>query len=62
MFRAVPAIFTDWNINGNIATIIFGAGLVHALIMAPEGMSSQLRGLGKMLVARAARTLRGVAP
>jgi branched-chain amino acid transport system permease protein len=62
MFRAVPAIFTDWSINGNIATMIFGAGLVHALITTPEGVSSQLRGLGKMIVARAMRSRGGATP
>ena len=40
--RAVPGILNDWYIDGNVATIVFGAGLLHALITAPQGVAGQL--------------------
>lgn len=55
LLRAVPALLADWHVDGNIATIIFGAGLLHALMTAPEGVSSQLRGLGRLIAARLRR-------
>jgi branched-chain amino acid transport system permease protein len=51
LLRAVPALLSDWHVDGNIATIIFGAGLLHALMTAPEGVSGQLLGLGQKIAA-----------
>ena len=45
-FGRCPALLTDWNVDGNIATMVFGAGLLHALITAPQGISGQVVGLG----------------
>ncbi len=42
LLRAVPGLLNDWHIDGNIATIVFGAGLLHALITAPNGVSGQI--------------------
>lgn len=42
LLRAFPALLNDFGINGNVATMIFGAGLLHALITAPQGVSGQL--------------------
>jgi branched-chain amino acid transport system permease protein len=42
LLRAVPALLNDWGVNGNIATIVFGAGLLNALITAPQGVAGQL--------------------
>lgn len=52
---AVPAVLNYFAIDGNIATMVFGAGLLHALITAPEGISGQLLGLGRLLSARLLR-------
>jgi branched-subunit amino acid ABC-type transport system permease component len=42
LLRAIPGLLNDWHIDGNIATIVFGAGLLHALITAPNGVSGQI--------------------
>jgi branched-subunit amino acid ABC-type transport system permease component len=52
LLRAVPGLLTDWHIDGNIATMVFGAGLLHALITAPQGISGQVVGLGQALGAK----------
>ena len=31
LFRAFPALLNDFRVDGNIATIVFGVGLLHAL-------------------------------
>jgi branched-chain amino acid transport system permease protein len=52
LLRALPALLNDFHVDGNIATMVFGAGLLHALITAPQGVAGQL--------ADAARALRGL--
>jgi branched-chain amino acid transport system permease protein len=42
LMRAVPGVLNDFHIDNNIATIVFGAGLLHALITAPHGIAGQL--------------------
>ena len=49
LLRAVPGLLTDWHIDGNLAIMVFGAGLLHALITAPQGVSGQVVGLGRLL-------------
>src|SRR5271156_1725770 len=49
LLRAVPGLLTDWHVDGNIAIMVFGAGLLHALITAPQGISGQVIGLARML-------------
>ena len=49
LLRAFPALLNDFGINGNIATMIFGAGLLHALITAPQGVSGQLVDLSRLI-------------
>lgn len=43
MLRAFPALLNDFHVDGNIATIVFGAGLLHALMTAPQGIAGQLQ-------------------
>jgi branched-chain amino acid transport system permease protein len=38
----VPSLLTDFNVNGFLASIFFGAALLHALITAPQGVSGQV--------------------
>jgi len=52
LLRAVPGLLTDWHIDGNIATMVFGAGLLHALITAPQGVSGQVVSLGRLIGAK----------
>ena len=42
MLRALPSLLNDFRVDGNIATMVFGAGLLHALITAPRGVAGQL--------------------
>lgn len=49
LYRVVPALFNDWTIDADIALVIFGAALLHAIITAPNGLSGQLLdALGKL--------------
>ena len=45
LLRAVPALLTDFGVNGYLAMIFFGLALLHALITAPSGIAGQLAGL-----------------
>ena len=58
LLRAVPALLTDFNVNGYLAMIFFGAALLHALITAPSGVAGQLVGALQALRARLGRTRR----
>lgn len=42
LFRVPPALLTYFAVNGFIATMLFGAGLIHSLVTAPNGISGQL--------------------
>lgn len=49
LYRVVPALFNDWGIEADLALVIFGAALLHAIITAPDGLSGQIIGaLGKL--------------
>ncbi|ROZ71290.1 branched-chain amino acid ABC transporter permease [Ramlibacter sp. WS9] len=45
LLRAVPSLLTDYNVNGFLAMIFFGAALLHALITAQQGVAGQVLGL-----------------
>jgi len=42
LYRVVPAFLASWGVNTNLAYMIFGAGLLHALITAPNGIAGQI--------------------
>jgi len=42
LLRAFPSLLNSWNVDGNIAYIVFGAALLQALITAPAGLAGQL--------------------
>ena len=42
LLRAVPALLTDYGVNGYVATMFFGASLLHALTTAQRGIAGQL--------------------
>ncbi len=44
LLRAVPALLTDWEVNGYVALMFFGAALLHALITATQGIAGQWLG------------------
>ena len=49
LLRAVPGLLTDWHVDGNLAIMVFGFGLLHALITAPQGISGQVVGLARLI-------------
>ncbi|MCK9381386.1 MAG: branched-chain amino acid ABC transporter permease [Sulfuritalea sp.] len=56
LFRAAPALLNDIGVNGHLAYVIFGAGLLHALITAPTGIAGQiLEGLKQLTKRRVGR-------
>lgn len=48
LLRAFPALLNDFRVDGNIATMVFGIGLLHALMTAPRGVAGQLMDLARM--------------
>jgi branched-chain amino acid transport system permease protein len=52
LLRAFPALLNDFHVDGNIATMIFGAGLLHALITAPQGAAGQITDVANMIGTR----------
>lgn len=44
LYRVLPALFNDWGLDSDLALIVFGVGLLHAVITAPDGISGQLIG------------------
>jgi len=55
LYRAFPSLLIAWNIDGNLAFIVFGAALLHALITAPAGIAGQLGDVGRWLSSRIGR-------
>lgn len=53
LYRILPALLSTWGVNANLAYVIFGVGLLHALITAPNGIAGQIfdaaRGLSSKL-------------
>jgi branched-chain amino acid transport system permease protein len=45
LFRVPPALLNYLGVNGFLATMLFGAGLIHALVTAPDGISGQIKSL-----------------
>jgi branched-chain amino acid transport system permease protein len=45
LFKVPPALLNYFSVNGNLATLMFGAALIHALITAPAGIAGQLNDL-----------------
>lgn len=47
LYRVLPALLNDWGLDADLALVIFGAGLLHAVITAPDGISGQIMGAFK---------------
>lgn len=45
LYRVVPALFNNWGLDADLALVVFGAALMHALITAPDGLAGQFLGL-----------------
>jgi len=55
LYRAIPAFFNDIGIDGDLAFVIFGVGLLHAIVTAPTGIAGQLGDLFAKLARRMKR-------
>jgi len=44
LYRVLPGLLNSWGVNANLAYVIFGAGLLHAVITAPDGIAGQIQG------------------
>jgi len=42
LFRILPALLNSWGLDADLALVIFGAGLLHAVITAPNGIAGQI--------------------
>ncbi|WP_238364132.1 branched-chain amino acid ABC transporter permease [Mesobacterium pallidum] len=45
LYRILPALLNNWGVDADLSFVIFGAGLLHAVITAPDGIAGQVRGL-----------------
>lgn len=49
LFRILPALLNNWGVDADLSFVIFGAGLLHAVITAPNGIAGQVMdGLAKL--------------
>ena len=62
LLRAVPALLTDFGVNGYLAMIFFGVALLHALVTAPSGIAGQLAGAADALFKRLSPRGKDAAP
>lgn len=53
LYRVLPALFNDWQIDADLTLVIFGAALLHAIMTAPDGLSGQIIGRLNKLRGRA---------
>lgn len=42
LYRAFPALLDSFGLDGNLALVIFGVALLHALVTAPAGLAGQV--------------------
>lgn len=52
LYRVLPAALNFWGVDSDLAYVIFGAGLLHALITAPDGIAGQIAGLVSRIFGR----------
>lgn len=44
LYKLLPALLNDFGVSADIALIVFGAALLHAIMTAPRGIAGQLLG------------------
>lgn len=42
LYRILPALLNNWGVDADLSFVIFGAGLLHAVITAPDGIAGQI--------------------
>jgi branched-chain amino acid transport system permease protein len=45
LYRVAPGLLNNWGVDADLALVFFGAGLLHAVITAPDGIAGQILGL-----------------
>jgi branched-chain amino acid transport system permease protein len=63
LFKLLPSLLQDWGLSSDIATILFGVGVLQVLVTAPAGLASQvpkdLANLGRLIGRLFRRGVRG---
>lgn len=49
LYRVFPALLDSWGVDGDVAMIIFGIALIHAIVNAPRGIAGQLQDLSALI-------------
>jgi branched-chain amino acid transport system permease protein len=47
-YSGLPAVLDRLGVQGNLILVVFGAGLVHSVVTAPEGIVGQIRALARL--------------
>jgi len=42
LYRMLPAVLNNWGLDADLALVVFGAALLHAIITAPDGIAGQI--------------------
>lgn len=45
LYRVLPALFNNWGLDADLALVVFGAALLHAITTAPDGIAGQINGI-----------------
>ena len=48
-YSGLPALLDQLGLDGNLILVVFGIGLVHSIMTAPQGIAGQLSGLAAAL-------------
>lgn len=56
LFRILPALLNNWGVDADLSFVIFGIGLLHAVITAPNGIAGQI---ADAIAARSAARTKG---
>ncbi len=56
LYRIVPALLDSCGLDGNLAFVVFGAALLHALVSAPRGIAGQIQDARERFMQRRPKT------
>lgn len=45
LYKLLPALLNDWGVSADLALVLFGSALLHAIMTAPRGIAGQLGAL-----------------
>jgi branched-chain amino acid transport system permease protein len=48
LYRALPSLLDELGVAGDIATVMFGLALIHAMVSGADGLTGQLAGLARI--------------